>query len=259
MYRTEPDYSAPPSPPREVAFGLSPERCTLCCREIRCNPFAASRLNRISSVHKTNDELENPLEMMKNSALWLCSECSYFFLTSEPAGWIAGACPTSCSSLTTRGTPFIPRRLMSSSNSRVSSLFLGSTFLTLRKKRSHLVDLISLFSLILSNLHSIFVLSVWDGGIHAVSSASPREHQHPTTLHLHLCFCRSQPRAHWPLWAAPRQTSRGDGNVPRFSNHPLRSSTPSTNLHQGTKILQSVSCLTAFWLSSWNELDFAWQ
>lgn len=76
-----------------------------------------------SSVHKANDELENPLEMMINSELFrLCTERTYFVLTSEPAGWIAGACPTSCSSSTTHGTPFIPRRLMSNSNSRVSLL-----------------------------------------------------------------------------------------------------------------------------------------
>lgn len=134
----------PTYPPREAAFGLCLERCTLCCREIRRDPFAVSRLDWMSSVHKANDELENPLEMMKNLVLWLCTESSYFFLTSEPAGWIAGACPTSCSSSTTRGTPFIPRRPMSNSNSRVSSLLSvpHHSLLTLRKKKSHLVDLI---------------------------------------------------------------------------------------------------------------------
>lgn len=44
------------------------------------------------------------------------------------AGWIAGVCPTSCSSLTTPGIPFIPRRRMSNSNSHVSSLISNQLF-----------------------------------------------------------------------------------------------------------------------------------
>lgn len=40
-------------------------------------------------------------------------------------------CPTSCSSSTTPGIPFIPRRLMSNSNSHVSSLISNQLFAAL--------------------------------------------------------------------------------------------------------------------------------
>lgn len=91
-------------------------------------------------------------------------------------------------------------------------------------------------NIILPTVHDVIcVWSVRDGGIDAVSSTSSRTllgtSQCPTALHLHICLSCPQPHAHWPLRAASRQTSRGDGNVARLSNHPLRTFAPSTDLH----------------------------
>lgn len=77
--------------------------------------------------------------------------------------------------------------------------------------------------------------SVRNGGIHAVSSASTGTRQPVGALRLHLRLCRSQPRAHGSLRAAPRQAARGDGDVPRLPDHPLRPSVASHHLHQGSR------------------------
>lgn len=79
-----------------------------------------------ASIHKVKDGLENLFEMMIKPSLVIStrvfvSVCVCLcLLTSEMAGWIVGACRTFCSSSTTRGTPSIPRRLTSNSNSHVS-------------------------------------------------------------------------------------------------------------------------------------------
>lgn len=174
-----------------------------------------------------------------------------FFPTSELAGWIVGVYPTSCSSLITHGTPSILRRLMSNLNSHVSlqlpyfavSLCCANhevMMMLLTFNKSLMPLSIQFFPLSLQhgiyiNLHVLCVWSVRDGRIHVVSSAAPWAHHRPTALHHCFYFCCSPPSVHWPLRAAPWQTSRRDGNVSRFSNHPLWSSAQSTNLHQGTK------------------------
>lgn len=175
---------------------------------------------------------------------------TFFFLTSELAGWIAGVFPTSCSSLTTPGTPFIPRRQTSNSNSRVSFLLYYQFSVVPSKANCKTVDwlefCLSLKSLLfkakcLTLILSKLFPSVWDGGVHAVGSAAPRTHlstpQRPAALHLHVCFGCTQSGAHWPLGAASWQTSCRNGNVPRFSNHPLWAYAPSTYLNQGAVIL----------------------
>lgn len=91
----------------------------------------------------------------------------------------------------------------------------------------------------------VCVQSVGDGGVDAVGSAPPGAQQgapqRPATLHPCVGLSRPQPDARGPLGAPARQTPRGDGNVPRFPDHPLRASAPSADLHQGTQILRPVS------------------
>lgn len=111
----------PRTPPREIAVEFCLGRCTLCFREISHDPFCLLPLLRVPGLRfiKQTMNWKIPLQTMINSELWLCTERTNFFLTSGPAGWTAGACPTSCSSSTTRGTPFIPRRPTNNSSSRV--------------------------------------------------------------------------------------------------------------------------------------------
>lgn len=79
------------------------------------------------------------------------------------------------------------------------------------------------------------VCSVRNGGIHAVSSASAGTRQPIGALRRRLRLSRSQPRAHGPLGAAPRQAARRDGDVPRLSDHPVRPPAASHHLHQGSR------------------------
>lgn len=85
------------------------------------------------------------------------------------------------------------------------------------------------------NLHVLCVWSVRDGRIHFVSSAPPWARHCLAAFRLCFYFCCSPPSVYWPLRAAPWQTSCRDGNVTRFSNHPLWSTAQSSNIHQGTR------------------------